>query len=309
MLWKQYVNWHPISFFSRKMTPAETWYSTFDRELLAVYLAIKHFHHFLEGRHFHVLTDHKPLTFALNTHSDCHSPCQACQLDYISQFTSTIHHVYGLDNVVADALPILRLICYSPTVDFAAMTKTHATDPQIWALQSSPSSTLVVEAIPLANSCTPLYCDTSTGTQHPLVPLAWQCTVFDSLRGLSHPGIRATQKLITVQFVWPGINADAHCWTCSYVQCQCAKIRRHSTESTTPTRLMDGCSTIFSPWNPHHSQGGHILNGCKDGVRHNFPSPWRILRPLSNIFSAWPIRLCIQPQNSHADYPTSSTSS
>ena len=89
---QQYVNgaWHPISFFSRKMKPAETRYSTFDRELLAVYLAIKHFRHFLEGRHFHVLTDHKPLTFALNTRSDRHSPRQPRQLDYISQFTSTI---------------------------------------------------------------------------------------------------------------------------------------------------------------------------------------------------------------------------
>ena len=38
---QQHVNgmWHPISFFSRKMTPAETCYSTFDRELLAVYLS------------------------------------------------------------------------------------------------------------------------------------------------------------------------------------------------------------------------------------------------------------------------------
>ena len=35
--------WQPISFFSRKMTPAESRYSTFDHELLAVYLAIKHF--------------------------------------------------------------------------------------------------------------------------------------------------------------------------------------------------------------------------------------------------------------------------
>ena len=51
----------PSLFFSRKMTPAETRYSTFDRELLAVYLSIKHFRHFLEGRTFHVLTDHKPL--------------------------------------------------------------------------------------------------------------------------------------------------------------------------------------------------------------------------------------------------------
>jgi len=36
-------HWRPISFFSQKMTPTEQCYSTFDRELLAVYLAIKHF--------------------------------------------------------------------------------------------------------------------------------------------------------------------------------------------------------------------------------------------------------------------------
>ena len=70
-------SWHPISFFSKKMTYTEKRYSTFDRELLAVYLAIKHFRHFLEGREFHVFTDHKPLTFALNIRSDRHSLRQA----------------------------------------------------------------------------------------------------------------------------------------------------------------------------------------------------------------------------------------
>ena len=40
---------------------AEIHYSTYDRELLAIYLSIRHF---LEGRDFHVLTDHKPLTYA-----------------------------------------------------------------------------------------------------------------------------------------------------------------------------------------------------------------------------------------------------
>ena len=112
------------------MTPAETCYSTFDKELLAVYIAIKHFRHFLEGRHFHVLTDHKPLTFALNTRLDRNSPRQARQLDYISQFTSTIRHVQGLDNIIADALSRVEtnalLSGQLPTVDFAAMAATHA---------------------------------------------------------------------------------------------------------------------------------------------------------------------------------------
>ena len=225
--------WHPISFFSRKMTPAETRYSTFDRELLAVYLSIKHFRHLLEGRQFHVLTDHKPLTYALNSRSDRHSPRQARQLDYIAQFTSTIRHVHGMDNVVADALSRIEtnalLTGQPPNVDFAAIAKTQATDPQIRSLQSSPTSTLTIEAVPLANSTDPLYCDTSTGTQRPLVPLPWRRIVFDSLHGLSHPGIRATQKLITARFVWPGINADVRRWTRSCIQCQRAKVQRHTT--------------------------------------------------------------------------------
>ena len=61
---QQFVDglWQPISFFSKKLSPAETRYSTYDRELLAAYLALKHLRYFLEGRSFHVMTDHKPLT-------------------------------------------------------------------------------------------------------------------------------------------------------------------------------------------------------------------------------------------------------
>ena len=56
-------SWQPLAFFSKKLQPAERKYSTFDRELLGIYLAIRHFRHFIDGRQFHILTDHKPLTF------------------------------------------------------------------------------------------------------------------------------------------------------------------------------------------------------------------------------------------------------
>ena len=270
---QQYINniWHPISFFSRKMTPAETRYSTFDRELLAGYLSIKHFRHFLEGRTFHVLTDHKPLTFALNSRPDHYSPRQARQLDYIAQFTSTIRHVHGMDNVVADALSRIEtnalLSGQPPQVDFAAMAAAQSTDPAIRSLQSSQTSTLVVEAVPLANSAHPLYCDTSTGTQRPLVPQSWRRTVFNSLHGLSHPGIRATQKLITSRFVWPGINTDVRRWTRSCIQCQRAKIYRHSTTplssfSTPDVRFSVVHVDIVGPLPPSH--GYTYLLTCVD---------------------------------------------
>ena len=62
--------WRPMAFFSKTLKPQETRYSTFDHELLAVYLAIKHFQHFIEEWQFHVSTDHKPLIYALQSHSD-----------------------------------------------------------------------------------------------------------------------------------------------------------------------------------------------------------------------------------------------
>ena len=47
----------PLAFFSVKLNSAQQNYSAFDRELLAAYLAVKHFSWFLEGRKFFILSD------------------------------------------------------------------------------------------------------------------------------------------------------------------------------------------------------------------------------------------------------------
>ena len=41
--------WHLLGFHSRKLTPTEKNYSPYDRELLAIYDAPKHFEHAFEG--------------------------------------------------------------------------------------------------------------------------------------------------------------------------------------------------------------------------------------------------------------------
>lgn len=64
----------PLSSFSRNLTPTETRYSTFGRELLANYSAIRHFCHILETRQVTIFTDHKPLVYACQVSADHHSP-------------------------------------------------------------------------------------------------------------------------------------------------------------------------------------------------------------------------------------------
>jgi hypothetical protein len=57
--------WRPLAFFSKKLSPTQQRYSTFDRELQAAFSAVRHFRFLLEGRHFRLLTDHKPLVAAM----------------------------------------------------------------------------------------------------------------------------------------------------------------------------------------------------------------------------------------------------
>jgi transposase InsO family protein len=58
-------SWQPLAFYSKKLSGAGTRYSTFDRELLAAFSAVRHFRFLLEGRQFHLLTDHKLLVTSL----------------------------------------------------------------------------------------------------------------------------------------------------------------------------------------------------------------------------------------------------
>ena len=51
----------PVAYESRKLNPAETRYSAYERELLGIVWAIGKWRHYLEGRHFIVQTDHSSL--------------------------------------------------------------------------------------------------------------------------------------------------------------------------------------------------------------------------------------------------------
>ena len=149
-------------------------YSTFDRELLAIYLAVKHFCHFVEGYQFHILTDHKPLTFAQTSTSTQPTPRQVHQLDFISQFTSDIRHIEGVNNPVADALSRIEVIhtTHPSLIDFNALVS--AKGSELAALQQSKLSSLVFKEIHLPSATSTLHCDMSTGTPRPYVPEQWR---------------------------------------------------------------------------------------------------------------------------------------
>jgi hypothetical protein len=96
--------WRPLAFFSQKLTPIQVRYSTFDRELLAAYAAVRHFRFLLEGRRFRIITDHKPLVSAMTRVTPPWSARQQGHLSFLAEFTSDIRHTSGHSNIVADTL-------------------------------------------------------------------------------------------------------------------------------------------------------------------------------------------------------------
>ena len=81
-------------------------------------------------------------------------------------------------------------------------------------------------SIPATNAT--IICDLSTGVPCPYVPSKFRRPVFDSLHSLAHPGVRASQKLLTIRYVWPNIKKDVRCWTQSCILCQKTKVQRHT---------------------------------------------------------------------------------
>ena len=126
-------NWTPLSFFSHSFNSTQSRYPTFDRELLAICLAIKHFRYFIEGRTFAVFTDQAPLCKALFSRSQNSSPRQQRHFDYIEQFTRDLRYVKGKENAVADCLSRITAAGFEEfkAVDFLKMAAPQQRDPVI----------------------------------------------------------------------------------------------------------------------------------------------------------------------------------
>ncbi|CAF0837327.1 unnamed protein product [Brachionus calyciflorus] len=92
----------PIAFFSRNFTPTQKKYSTSEKELLALVMAVEYFHQFLYGRKFKVKTDHLPLTW-LPTKKNVQARLERWFLR-LDLYDLEIEYKPGKENVVQDWL-------------------------------------------------------------------------------------------------------------------------------------------------------------------------------------------------------------
>lgn len=274
----------PLGFFSKKLTDTQQKYSTYDRELLAIYLAITHFHNVIEGRQLTVLTDHKPLTYAFSKlASSNENPRRTRHLLYISEYTSDIQYVSGPANIVADAFSRVETIICPTTLNYEEIARAQSADSQVTLLRTNNNNNVELKLMPIPGSDNGIWCETSTTYVRPYLPLEFRKNAFDSVHNLSHPSKRTMRKLMSSKYFWPTMNKDINMWSTTCVPCQRAKVYRHTVsdlQSFPPCDRFEHIHVdIIGPL-PTTSSGQRYCVTIIDRFTH-----WAEAFPVSNIYA------------------------
>ncbi|UYV61691.1 hypothetical protein LAZ67_1005925, partial [Cordylochernes scorpioides] len=266
--------WEPIAFYSKKLNDTQKSYSTYDRELLAIYLSVKNFKHMLEGRDFKIYTDHKPLKYAFLQRNEKASPRQLRHLQYIFQVTTNIEHVDGRSNIVADTLSRIEEVSM---IDYNEIALKQINDTELFSLKQKTNLKFQY-TLPSGKV---LWCETSTNNIRPYIPKDFRKRIFLQIHGALHPGIRSSVKQMKTKFLWTNIKKDVQEWARICVACQRNKITRHTKSKIGcfPENRNRFCVAHIDCIGPLPPSNGHIYClTCIDRF-----TGWPEVIPLKNI--------------------------
>ena len=217
----------PLAFFSRKLTNAEQKYSAFDKEFLAIYLALKNFRYLCEGSSVHVKTDHKPLVCLPNIKEP--SKRHWRWLNFLSEFNLSFEHIKGRLNIVSDMLSRHVKVSSLNAIDDASFI----TSERLKILQKEDISIQALMRKQNQNSLQikeiegVLY-DTSQGAPRILLPEALRDQEIRRIHNISHSGRKTTIALVAERYVWKGMRSDVAKWVKCCLTCQAHKIGKYT---------------------------------------------------------------------------------
>lgn len=233
----------PIAFYSRKLNPAQTRYTTTERELLAIVETLKEFRNILLGQQIRVYTDHKNLTYKnFNTER-----VMRWRL-IIEEFGPELIYIKGTNNIVADALSRLDMLPNTPNIQkheehlLFSMSENYASDDlpsDAFPLQYKYIEKFQLKDKPLLKNLeqgkytrTPFH---GGGTTRNLICYNGKIVVPSRLQQrvvtwyhnhLCHPGETRTEATIRQNFYWPKMRNHVHS-TCK--KCHTCQITKRNT--------------------------------------------------------------------------------
>ncbi|KAF2305026.1 hypothetical protein GH714_001150 [Hevea brasiliensis] len=203
---------HPITFISKELSPKHQLLSAYERELFAILFAVKKWHHYLQAKHFTILTDHQILKYLLE--QKLSAPTQQAWMAKLMQFHYDIKYKKGSENAAADALsrsPALSLHALStillPSQLYNRIAATWQMDTQlIQLIQEKINEPLLHASFQWSNN--QLRCKGKLVVGRDDTLCADLLKFFhDSATG-GHFGISGTSKRMTSLVYWP-VSEDA----------------------------------------------------------------------------------------------------
>lgn len=219
----------PLGFFSVKLDETQQNWSTYDRELYALYAPVEHFEHFTEGRDVVLVTDHRPLTHMFTTKKHCKLHRRSHQIEYLAQFTNKVIHISGSSNTVADSLsrPDECVEAVESEVTFERIAEAQDTDEEITNFRKDGLQGHMLREVMLPRGKS-IICSVMDGKNRPIVPRPFQRQGYLQLHNLAHSGSKATMKLVRQRFYWRKMNSDIRNWVRCCLECQKNKVIRHT---------------------------------------------------------------------------------
>ncbi len=200
-----------LAFFSHHFNKAQLNYATFDKELTAIYLALRYFSHITAGRKLKVFTDHKPIVSGLFKRKDLVTARQQRYFAYISEFVDDIEHIRGEDNYVADNLSRINNIS-SGDFSLSKIKQAQETLPNKEKYSQIDYNGIL------------LYVDKK---RRIIVPNSLTYFIIKNIHEMAHASIAQTAAIIKKYFYWQSINSDIKHYIQRCNDCQSAKIHKY----------------------------------------------------------------------------------
>lgn len=227
---------HPIAYFSKGLSFSNRIKSAYDRELLALVLALQKWKHYLLGRHFFVKTDHYSLKFLLDQRITTAE--QQRLLLKLLPFDFTITHKSGRENIGADALSrrphsaSLLALVVPVSMDFGNLQAKLQSDPckKELYLQKLDDPTSLPDFQISSNHL--YYKSRLVIPDDSSLKAKILAEVHDSHVG-GHGGFLKTLKRVSESFYWPQLKKDVK----RYVQ-NCLICQKNKYQTLAPAGLL-----------------------------------------------------------------------
>jgi hypothetical protein len=226
----------PVAYLSKALGSKHQQLSIYEKEFLALIMAIEKWRHYLQRQQFIILTDHRSLAYLSEQH--LHSEMQKKAMARLMGLQFKIQYRQGKENMAADALSRVATMLALHTISVVKpewmqeVLNSYTTDPHAQHLITqlsvkSPDANGYSLQQGLIKLHDLLWIGNNSALQTKLIAACHS----SALGG--HSGVNATYHRLKRHFIWKGMRSDVE----SYIK-QCDTCQRAKHSHTHPAGLL-----------------------------------------------------------------------